>query len=170
MKNIFLCTLLAAACTGAWADGPSDCAAAAGSYITGKVVSGPRFAYGKSIWDRTKKKSVELSHTKLYVISDKDRSSYQVAIDNVYATGYDAAGETVPTPLNTIQVGDRVELCGQLYTDGTSGIHWVHSNCGAKPTPQAPNGWVKKFNADGSLTPSFTASQEYCSLWAPRGQ
>ena len=73
-------------------------------------------------------KGVELSHTHLTLLSDQDGRSYHVAIDNVFATGYDAAGESVPAPLSTIRTGDRLELCGKLFTRGGLGIDWVHTN------------------------------------------
>jgi hypothetical protein len=57
-----------------------------------------------------------LSHTHLTLLSDQDGRSYHVAIDNVFATGYGAAGESVPAPLSTIRTGDRLELCGKLCT------------------------------------------------------
>jgi hypothetical protein len=48
--------------------------------------------------------------------SDQDGRSYHVAIDNVFATGYDAAAESVPAALSTIRTGDRLQLCGKLFT------------------------------------------------------
>ncbi|POZ60245.1 hypothetical protein C2I19_19990 [Chromobacterium alticapitis] len=142
----------------ALADGKSDCKAAAGSYLTGTVVSGPTFAYGQSL------NGVELSHTHVRLKADQDGRSYDVAMDNVFASGYDSAGEDVPYPLNTIQPGDRLQLCGQPYTSGV-GIHWVHTNCGVKPTSRQPNGWVKKINSDGSVSGNYESNTEYCQLW-----
>jgi len=69
----------------AFADELSDCRAAAGSYITGTVVSEPSFKPGK------RQKSVELSHTHVSVMADQDGRVYDVAMDNVFAAGYDAA-------------------------------------------------------------------------------
>ncbi|HKM61408.1 MAG TPA: hypothetical protein VJY39_02850 [Acidisphaera sp.] len=142
----------------AHADPASDCQAAGGSYMTGAVVSGPQFWRGHPL------RGVELSHTHIRVRSDGDQRVYDVAMDDVFAGGYDAAGDSVPAPLSQIQVGDHVELCGQLYPDGT-GIHFVHTNCGDPPMASDPDGWVKEIAADGARGPNLEASTEYCSLW-----
>src|SRR5260370_29623880 len=109
------------------ADEAAQCRAHAGSFLTGNVTQGPTFAPGHL------HKGVELSHTHLTLLSDQDGRSYHVAIDNVFATGYGAAGESVPAPLSTIRTGDRLELCGKLFTRGGLGICWVHTNCGNRP-------------------------------------
>ena len=100
----------------------------------------------------------------LKLMSDQDGRSYDVAIDNVFATGYDGAGESVPTPLSTIQTGDRLELCGKLYTDGGPGIDWLHTNCGETPRAAQPDGWRKILSSDGA-GPNLEDSREYCRLW-----
>ncbi|WP_211269385.1 hypothetical protein [Chromobacterium amazonense] len=158
MKKLVLAACLLALPLAALADAKADCRAAAGSYLTGTVVSGPSFANGQIL------NGVELSHTHVRLRADQDGHTYDVAMDNVFASGYDSAGEDVPYPLNTIQAGDRLQLCGQLYTSGV-GIHWVHTNCGAQPTRRQPNGWVKKINADGSVSGNYEANTEYCQLW-----
>jgi hypothetical protein len=142
----------------ALADEAGACQAAAGSYVTGTVLTAPRFVGGQP------RKGVELSHTRLSLKADQDGRTYDVAIDNVFAAGYDAARHSVPAPLNTIVKGDRLELCGQLYTSGV-GIHWVHTNCGVTPSPDQPNGWVKKLAADGSPGDNLEGATEYCKLW-----
>lgn len=134
------------------------CAAAAGTFMTGTVVSDPAFAPGSS------RQGVELSHTHIQVQSDIDGYNYDIAIDNVYAAGYDAAGESIPDPYTTLLTGTYVELCGMPYTDGT-GMHWVHSNCGAQPTPSDPDGWVKILDDLGNPGPNLASNQEYCYLW-----
>ncbi|MBV8658242.1 MAG: hypothetical protein JO142_10505, partial [Burkholderiales bacterium] len=134
-----MCGLLAALSLGVWADDASDCSAAAGSYLTGVVTSGPVFKNGKP------QRGVPLTHTHLTLLADQDKKSYDVAMDNVFAAGYDQAKHAVPAPLNSIAKGDHLSLCGQKYADpGQAGIHWVHTNCGDTPSPQKPNGWVKK--------------------------
>src|SRR5262249_39046154 len=110
-------------------------------------------------------KGVELSDRHLTLLSDQDGRSYLVAIDNVFAAGYDTAGESVPAPLSTIRVGDRLELCGKLFTRGALGIDWVHTNCGETPRPRQPNGWVKVLAANSTPGPNLEDSQKYCSLW-----
>jgi hypothetical protein len=109
LRVFILC--LAASGT-ARADEAAQCRANAGTFLTGNVTQGPTFAPGHL------HKGVELSHTHLTLRSDQDGRSYHVAIDNVFATGYDAAGESVPAPLSTIRTGDRLELCGKLFTGG----------------------------------------------------
>jgi hypothetical protein len=145
----------------AHADEASLCRAGGGTYLTGSVTAGPRFAHG-----RHPLHGVELSHTHLMVESDQDKQAYDVAIDDVFAAGYDAAGENVPAPLSTLRAGQRVEICGRPYKDGaTLGIDWVHTNCGAAPTVRKPNGWLKIFGANGTPGPNLESSEEYCRLW-----
>lgn len=154
MKTILLALILSAVSTAAFADEAGDCKAAAGTYLTGSVVRAPYFQAGKRL------RGVELSHTHLVLKADQDQRGYDVAIDNVFAAGYDQTKEAVPAPLNTIRVGDRLSLCGQLYTRGV-GIHWVHTNCDARPTPAAPNGWVRRLGTEENLE----GSAAYCRLW-----
>jgi hypothetical protein len=142
--------------------GPSeDCAAADGTYLTGSVTSDPRFASGHRL------KGVELSHTLLSLKADQDGRTYQVAIDNVFAAGYDAAApqHQVPAPLDTISTGDRIEVCGATYSNPL-GIHWVHTDCGDTPTKSSPNGWLRTLGPNGQRSDNLEGSTEYCSLWA----
>lgn len=132
------------------------CQAAAGTLLVGHVVSGPKYKHGMF------KKGVELSHTHLTLRADADAKTYDVAIDNVFADGYKKGSKTVPAPLNTIAAGDRLEVCGLPFTGG---IHWVHNNCGDSPSPQDPNGWIKKIAADGSVGSNLESSQTFCYLW-----
>ena len=156
LRVFILC--LAASGT-ARADEAAQCRAHAGTFLTGNVTEGPTFAPGHL------HKGVELSHTHLTLLSDQDGRSYHVAIDNVFATGYDAAGESVPAPLSTIRTGDRLELCGKLFTGGGLGIDWVHTNCGSRPRTAQPDGWLKVLAPDGSPGPNLEDSHEYCRLW-----
>ena len=132
-----------------------DCAAGSGTLLIGHAVSAPVFKHGQF------KKGVELSHTHVRLMDSAGRS-YDVAIDNVFATGYVKNMKTVPAPLNAIASGDRLEACGAPFPGG---IHWVHTNCGNVPTPQSPNGWIKKIQPDGSASVNFEGGQTYCSLW-----
>lgn len=146
-------------CPQARADEAADCAANAGSYLTGVVAVAPYYKGGRD------RKGVELSHTHVTIIGDADGKRYDVAMDNVFASGYDAAGPHVPSPLSGILQGDHLGLCGQLYPDG-SGIHWVHTNCGDKPSAAKPNGWVRKLDAGGQpTTGNLEDNGEYCRLW-----
>lgn len=143
------------------ADDKSDCSAGQGAFLSGKVVSGPKFAHGKFL------KGVELSHTHIKVNVDGD-GVYDVAMDNVFAADYVKNAKKVPASLAQINVGDKVELCGQEYTDGTKGIHWVHTDCGDTPSSSKPNGFVKLVKADGSTTDNLEGGQGYCSLWGKK--
>ena len=135
----------------------SNCTAAGGAMITGPVVTGPTFASGSSL------KGVELSHTHVHVRADQDGKTYDVAMDNVYAVDYVKNAKSVPKSLAAIKVNDRLEMCGAKYTSGV-GIHWVHNNCGDKPTKSAPNGWVKEMSSS-SVGSNLERSQTYCYLW-----
>ena len=153
---LLLCVLLSGT---ARADDAAQCSTNDGAYLTGRVIEGSSFARGHTL------DGVELSHTHLTVLSDQDGQSYDVAIDNVFATGYDAAGESVPAPLSMIRAGDRLELCGKLFTHGRPGIDWVHTNCGETPRAAQPDGWLKVVASDGTLGPNLEDSREYCRLW-----
>jgi hypothetical protein len=161
LKASILAVFVSCAAQPAVADAQSECRAAAGSLLTGTVISGPRLAAGKS------RHGIELSHTHLSLRADADGRVYDVAVDNVFAAGYDSAAEAVPADLARIRPGTRLELCGQLYTRGF-GIHWVHTNCGDRPTKAEPDGWLKIVNPDGSVGANLEASREYCGLWRAR--
>jgi hypothetical protein len=106
--RVFILCLVASGT--ARADEAAQCRAHASTFFTGRVTEGPTFATGHV------RNGVEFSYTHLTLLSDPDQRSYHVAIDNVFATGYDAAGESVPVPISTIRTGDRLELCGEtLY-------------------------------------------------------
>jgi hypothetical protein len=148
--------LIAALSTSARADDAQNCHAAGGSLLTGRAVSPPTFKDGMF------RHGVELSHTHLRIKGDADGKTYDIAIDNVFASGYQKNKKGVPAPLNTVEVGDKLELCGIPFSGG---IHWVHNNCGDTPTKSDPNGWIKKVSADGSVEQNLEASQKYCYLW-----
>lgn len=141
------------------ADDMVQCQANGGAFITGTVIGGPHFAHGSMSL------GVELSHTHVRLRSAQTGRDYDVAVDNVFASGYDDAGESVPAPLSSIHNGDRLELCGRLYTHGGVGIDFVHTNCGQAPTPARPNGWLKVLSADGVPGPNLEGSQEHCSVF-----
>ena len=143
----------------AHADDAAQCHANKGTYLTGTVTRGPTFARGHL------QDGVELSHTHVSLRADRDHRVYDVAIDNVFAAGYDTAGEAVPAPLSTIAIGNRLELCGKLYTHGGPGIDWVHTNCGKRPTAGQPNGWLKIMSSTGTPGPNLESSEKYCRLW-----
>ncbi|MFZ6755612.1 hypothetical protein ACO0K9_00200 [Undibacterium sp. Ji50W] len=137
----------------------SSCQAAAGTLLTGTVVSAPKFAAATQTL-----KGVGLSHTHVQVRVDQDGQTYDVAMDNVYAVDYVKNAKSIPKSLAAIKVNDRLEMCGEPYTSGV-GIHWVHSNCNAVPKTTAPDGWVKTIAASGALGSNLERSQTYCYLW-----
>jgi hypothetical protein len=142
------------------ADDCQECTVAGGSFLVGTVTEAPSFANGK-----VRRDGIWLSHT-LLTVADEGGHHYRVAVDNVFANGYVQNRRGVPGPLNTIQVGDRLELCGQAFSDpGQDGIHWVHTNCGARPTLNKPDGWIKQVGRDGKVGPNMEANTRYCGLW-----
>lgn len=160
MKRIVLASALALLPWLAHASDQSDCKIAAGTYLTGKVTSKPYFRPGGFL------KGIQLSHTHFKLKADQDGKTYDVSVDNVFATGYNEAGESVPMPLKTIAVGQRLALCGAPFPGG---IHWVHPNCGKKPSPNQPNGWIKLADSRNRATgDSLTSNLEYCRLWRGR--
>ena len=101
----------------AWANEQDACASNKGTLLTGIVISGPHFAHGHTLG------GVELSHTHVLLRSD-DGQIYDIAIDDVFADGYDRAGNSVPAPLSQIQQGNHLELCGRPYASGGPGMDW----------------------------------------------
>jgi hypothetical protein len=160
LKNALIATLLVGFALAAAASEQSTCTGTnKGAFLTGTVISAPKFyAATQTI------QGVKLSHTRLNLRADQDGKTYDVAMDNVYASDYVKNASTMPASLAAIKVNDRLELCGAKYTSGT-GIHWVHSNCGDTPKATAPNGWVKRFAASGNVGSNLEGSQTYCYLW-----
>jgi hypothetical protein len=140
------------------ADNRQSCAAASGSYVSGVVVKGPKFTHGQF------RQGIELSHTHLKLRADQDGQVYDVAIDNVFASGYQPGQSGVPAPIDAIRVNDRLELCGELYDRGV-GIHFVHTNCGARPTPAHPDGWIRQLDGQGRAGPNLEANTSFCPLF-----
>lgn len=161
MSRLAFCTILLLCGAGARADERLACNAAAGAYLTGSVVQTARFAHGKF------QNGVELSHSHLTLLADQDGRRYDVAIDNVFASGFDTHSRAVPPVIGAIGLNDRLELCGQLYDRGV-GIHFVHTNCGAAPTPAHPDGWLKQLGRNGQPGVNLEANPAYCSLFGRR--
>jgi hypothetical protein len=144
----------------ALASDQSSCAAAGGSYLTGTVVTSPKFARASETLQ-----GVKLSHTHVTLKSDQNGKLYDVAMDNVYAVDYVKNSSSIPPSLAAIKINDHLELCGQLYTSGGLGIHWVHDNCNTTPSSSNPNGWVEELAANGTAGVNLERSQAYCYLW-----
>jgi hypothetical protein len=156
LLNPLFAGVLLLAGSAARADDASDCQAAAGTYLSGVVHSKPSFARGSRLH------GIELSHTHIKLVGDADGQTYDIAVDDVFASGYKRSKEGVPPPLDEIKTGDHLSLCGIPYKGG---MHWVHTNCGDTPTAQDPNGWLKEIGADGSDGPNLEGSTTYCYLW-----
>jgi hypothetical protein len=137
----------------------AQCKQAAGSYLVGTVIERPSFRSGKPLH------GVHLSHTHLLLKGD-DGTNYDVTIDNVFANGYRRNRAAVPPPLSTIRTGDRLELCGKLFSEGDVGIDWVHTDCGETPTRDKPDGWVRKLDTNGNAGDNMEANQAFCRLWS----
>jgi hypothetical protein len=159
LKKTIIALLVLSQSLFAYASEQTTCTANKGSYITGTVTSSPQFATSS-----TTIQGIKLTHTRLYLRADQDGKSYDVAMDNVYAVDYVKNSTSMPPSLAAIKVNSRLSLCGAKYTSGT-GIHWVHSNCGAVPTTSAPNGSVKVISSTGSVGLNLERSQNYCYLW-----
>lgn len=115
-RSAGLCLMLASLSFGAFADEAQECQAASGTLIVGRVVSAPTFKHGVF------RKGVELSHTHLTLRSDTDGKDYDVAVDNVFASGYQQGAKVVPAPSGFHRSGRRVggvryPICGR-YTLG----------------------------------------------------
>jgi hypothetical protein len=155
--NVLFAVAALVGCNAACADNASDCEAAAGSYLTGVVRESPTFARGSRLH------GVELSHTHVKLTGDADGKTYDIAVDDVFASGYRPRQEDVPAPLDQIRIGDRLSLCGIPYKGG---MHWVHTNCGDTRTSRDPDGWLKEVAPDGTSGPNLEGSTAYCYLWA----
>jgi len=157
--NVLLVGASLACCGAARADDASACHAAAGTYVTGVVLSAPTFVHGSSLH------GIELSHTHIALIADGGAGRLDIAADDVFASGYRPRQESVPAPLDRIKAGDRLSLCGIPYKGG---MHWVHTNCGDTPTASDPDGWLKEIAPDGTPGENLEGATTYCSLWPRR--
>lgn len=153
---VFVFVLFAAGAS--QADDRAACAAGQGVFLTGSVLSQPMFEHGAVV------QGVELSHTRFSLRADGDGQTYDVAADNVFANGYQPGRSVIPAPLDGIAIGDRLELCGALYTQGV-GIHFVHTDCGAPPTAQHPDGWLRRLQSDGTGGDNMEANQAHCAIF-----
>jgi hypothetical protein len=158
MHRTVIALLLLLTTLTARADDAAECRAGAGSFLTGVVVDPPKFTHGRF------RKGVELSHTHLHVLSDRDGKIYDIAIDNLFSTGYDGKTPGIPPALRTIHPHDRVAVCGAPYSRG-NGIHWVHPTCGHRPNPDHPNGFLKHIGPDGTPSPNLEANTNFCPIF-----
>lgn len=138
------------------ADERADCTTGDGTLLSGVVIAKPTFVDGKRL------KGIPLTHTHIRIRGDADGKAYDLAVDDVFAAGYQPHVSAIPAPLDSIGVGDHLEACGIPYAGG---MHWVHTNCGDTPSPQDPAGWLKVIDAAGTVGPNLEDSQKYCYLW-----
>lgn len=160
LVGTMLTVIAAFAAAPAHADDAAQCQANQGTFVTGTVSGTPQFASSRS-----KRHGYPLSHTRLFV-QTANGSKLEVDIDNVFAQGY-SKKRSIPSGLQAIADGTTLQLCGQSYSDpnGKNGIHWVHTNCGATPTPTQPDGWVKIVAADGTVGPNLEGDQDLCNIF-----
>ena len=161
MNKLLVTLLLFAQSMYAFATDQNSCEAAGGAFLTGRVVSAPKFASADKYLQ-----GIALTHTHVHVMSDQDGNIYDVAIDNVFAVDYIKNSNTIPRSLAALTNNVRLELCGELYNNGTGiGIHWVHNNCNEKPNSITPDGWVKTIDSNGVVGNNLERNQAYCYLW-----
>jgi hypothetical protein len=101
---------------------------------------------------------VRLSHTNVTLRSNSDGKDYDVAIDNVFAAGYDRQVQDVPAPLNC----NELEVCGAPFSGG---IHWVHDNCGDGPVRKILMAGSRRRCPMATVGPNLEDSRSYCNLW-----
>ncbi len=145
----FAALTICLSCIGCSLQNPPACHA---TFLNATVSSNPVFAKGH------KRKGIELSHTN-FTINDVHGQKYQVNLDNVFASDYDASDESIPKSYQqSIKMGTNIMLCGRTYNDkGIKGIHWVHTNC---DNPHSgPDGYTFINNK------RLADNQEYCYLW-----
>lgn len=146
------------------------CNANGGQLLVGIIQNAPWYVSASSSIQ-----GVALSHTHFTVQPLNDTNSgdlYEVAADNVFATGYDNAepNGAIPDPLSGLQQGQVVEACGLTYNQNPTyssavyGIHFVHIN--DQPiTSTTDNGWLKVVNNDGTVSDNLESNTEYLYLW-----
>lgn len=112
----------------AHADDASDCSAGHGTLLVGTVLTPLTDVPGKAL------RGILLRNTHILIRGGTDNKTYDLAVDDVFADGYQPQCNMVPAPLNSIPVGQRLEAYGLPYAGG---MHWVHNNCGDNPTSRA---------------------------------
>jgi len=144
--------------TEALANSQTECSAGKGDYLVGTAVSNPKYQASKKYYA-----GIKLSHTVLEIQSDQDQQTYQLAIDNIYANDFDQNSHSVPASLAEIRTGTRLAICGKYFhNENRQGIHWVHMNCGHRPTPDKPDGFVRIISKEGNESANLEASQQFC--------
>lgn len=152
----------------------SLCQSAGGYYQYGTVNSPPKSDYAAVTNYKAATESLEdipLSHTHIEITSAIDGKIYDVAIDNVFADGYNPFSYVVPSNYTqNLTAGSTIYLCSGNLSQvpypvneadsnpfATQGFDWVHTNCVA-------SGYPSLFD-NGFLYDQNNNSQTYCSLW-----
>lgn len=149
----------------------SQCVQNGGQLLVGSIQDSPWYKAASS-----SVQGVALSHTHFVVQPLGDintNDSYEVVVDNVFASGYDNAepNSQIPEPLSGLAVGTVIEACGLTYTQNpgdmgaTQGIHFVHINDLPTVSGVSDNGWLKIVNSDNTLSPNLEGNTEYLYLW-----
>lgn len=156
----------------------SLCQSAGGYYQYGTVNSPPNSDYSAVTNYKAATESLEgipLSHTHIEITSAIDGNIYDVAIDNVFADGYNPLSYVVPsTYVENLTAGSTVYFCSGNPTQvpypvnepesnpfATQGFDWVHTNCAASGYPSSfKNGFLYDQNNN-----NLTNNQMYCYLW-----
>jgi len=145
-----------------------SCHSNGGLLLVGTVAATPVYKSGSL------RQGVELSHTHITINplgTTNPNAAYDMAVDNAFAAGYDAAqpNKAVPAPLSSLMIGTLIEACGLTYSNGNGaikqGIHFVHLNDQPIIPNVTANGWVKVVNPDGTLSDNLEGSAEYSYLW-----
>src|SRR5689334_1731403 len=98
LKKFIFVLLVLSQTVWAYASELSTCTANKGAYISGTVTSAPKFATSSTVIQ-----GVRLTHTRLYLRSEQDGKSYDVAMDNVYAVDFVKNATTMPVSLAAIK-------------------------------------------------------------------
>ena len=119
---------------------------------------------------------IPLSHTHIEITSALDGKIYDVAIDNVFANGYNPLSYVVPSSYaENLTAGSTIYLCSgnpnavpysvnepESNPFATQGFDWVHTNCAASGYPSS---YLNGFLYDQNNI-NLTNSQTYCYLWS----
>lgn len=163
----------------------ATCQAQNALLLVGTVQAAPVYVGSKSIQPlvdsgKPESQGILLSHSHILVqpLGDSNPSdAYEIAADNVFATGYDQAQpkNLVPAPLANLAAGQVIEACGLTYSqtpfksgsvfNANNGIHWVHANDQPINPGHTTNGWLKLVNQSGTTGENLEGSAEYFCLW-----
>jgi len=152
-------------------DFQAKCEQAGGYYQYGTVNAPPDSDYSDVVNFKPGEKlhDIPLSHTHIEITSGIDGQVYDVAIDNVFADGFDPHKREVPAIYReNITAGATLYFCSgnpdkvpysMSEQDAKQGFDWVHTNC-ESPGSEFADGWL--MTAAGI---KLSNSHTYCYLW-----